>query len=109
MRSRLENRRQCIQGGNPSRTGKKAKLARSRNDQSSSHFPLVNMSGADANVDLNNYDPIQAALMEEMVILVDREDKVTGKATKKICTGCSSAKSPLFFVVLSNPAAYCAC
>ena len=44
------------------------------------------MSGADASVDLNNYDPVQAALMEEMVILVDRDDKVTGKASKKICT-----------------------
>lgn len=44
------------------------------------------MSSADNTLDLKGYDPVQAALMEETVILVDREDKVTGKASKKVCT-----------------------
>lgn len=56
------------------------------------------MSGGDATVDLNDYDPIQAALMEEMVILVDRDDKVTGKATKKICTPHSYRARPSLLV-----------
>lgn len=46
----------------------------------------VLMSADGSSVDLGTYDPIQAALMDEVCILVDREDRVTGKATKKICT-----------------------
>lgn len=34
---------------------------------------------------LNDYDPVQAALMAEVVILVDGEDKVLGQASKKEC------------------------
>lgn len=44
------------------------------------------MSSDGTTVDLATYDPIQAALMDEVCILVDREDRVTGKATKKVCT-----------------------
>lgn len=46
----------------------------------------IKMSCDGSSVNLATYDPIQAALMEEMCILVDREDNVTGKATKKVCT-----------------------
>lgn len=51
------------------------------------------MSADGSTVDLATYDPIQAALMDEVCILVDREDRVTGKATKKVCTSLITVSS----------------
>ena len=34
---------------------------------------------------LNGYDETQVSLMKEECILIDRDDKVTGSASKKMC------------------------
>lgn len=37
---------------------------------------------------LDGYDPLQVQMMEEEVILVDEQDNVLGKASKKECMKC---------------------